>query len=283
MKKKYNVTFYAAEERFCRKEVADLYFSTLEEAQQTFDLLPFMATNICEAEMHEYDANLGCYTFVKDKANPNYVPTHTERKENTDMTIHEFEELTGFYPSTDLYSAIEQAYDDYPGDKREFCAEYKANKDGLAEKIQYTASLNTINALSAETAKANEAKLERDDAKRKIKELEAALEKAQGWKKYGTGSHMTDADYLDLEKRGEPITEERAKEIIHKEFGFAIEFIEIINELAEYEVNHSHQLRETGKLSRLPHYESTDWNYIRFNVNGWQYEMVDGQLEFFDV
>ena len=283
MKKKYNVTFYAAEERFCRKEVADLYFSTLEEAQQTFDLLPFMATNICEAEMHEYDDNLDCYTFVKDKANPNYVPTHTERKENTDMTIHEFEELTGFYPSTDLYSAIEQAYDDYPGDKREFCAEYKANKDGLAEKIQYMASLNTINALSAETAKTNEAKLERDDAKRKIKELEAALEKAQGWKKYGTGSHMSDADYLDLEKRGEPITEERAKEIIHKEFGFAIEFIEIINELTEYEVNHSRQLRETGKLLRLPHYESTDWNYIRFNVNGWQYEMVDGQLEFFDV
>ena len=283
MKKKYNVTFYAAEERFCRKEVADLYFSTLEEAQQTFDLLPFMATNICEAEMHEYDDNLGCYTFVKDKVNPNYMPTHTERKENTDMTIHEFEELTGFYPSTDLYSAIEQAYDDYPGDKREFCAEYKANADGLAEKIQYMASLNTINALSAETAKTNEAKLERDDAKRKIKELEAALEKAQGWKKYGTGSHMSDADYLDLEKRGEPITEERAKEIIHKEFGFAIEFIEIINELTEYEVNHSRQLRETGKLLRLPHYESTDWNYIRFNVNGWQYEMVDGQLEFFDV
>ena len=283
MKKKYNVTFYAAEERFCRKEVADLYFSTLEEAQQTFDLLPFMATNICEAEMHEYDDNLDCYTFVKDKANPNYVPTHTERKENTDMTIHEFEELTGVYPSTDLYSAIEQAYDDYPGDKREFCAEYKANKDGLAEKIQYMASLNTINALSAETAKANEAKLERDDAKRRIKELEAALEKAQGWQKYGTGSHMSDADYLDLEKRGEPITEERAKEIIHKEFGFAVEFIEIVNELTEYEVNHSHQLRETGKLSRLPHYESSDWNYIRFNVNGWQYEMVDGQLEFFDV
>ena len=283
MKKKYNVTFYAAEERFCRKEVADLYFSTLEEAQQTFDLLPFMATNICEAEMHEYDANLGCYTFVKDKTNPHYSPTHTAREDNTDMTIHEFEELTGFYPSTDLYSAIEQAYDDYPGDKRDFCMEYKANKDGLAEKIQYMASLNTINALSAETAKANEAKLERDDAKRKIKELEAALEKAQGWKKYGTGSHMTDADYLDLEKRGEPITEERAKEIIHKEFGFAVEFIEIINELTEYEVNHSHQLRETGKLSRLPHYESTDWNYIRFNVNGWQYEMVDGQLEFFDV
>ena len=272
MKKKYNVTFYAAEERFCRKEVADLYFSTLEEAQQTFDLLPFMATNICEAEMHEYDANLGCYTFVKDKTNPNYLPTHTEREDNTDMTIHEFEELTGFYPSTDLYSAIEQAYDDYPGDKRDFCMEYKANKDGLAEKIQRIANFQI-----AETFRSLEL------AKSRIKELEAALERAQGWKKYGTGSHMSDADYLALEKRGEPITEERAKEIIHKEFGFAVEFIEIVNELTEYEVNHSHQLRETGKLSRLPHYESTDWNYIRFNVNGWQYEMVDGQLEFFDV
>ena len=150
------------------------------------------------------------------------------RKDKTNMTIQEFEELTGFYPSTDLYAAIEQAYDDYPGDKREFCAEYKANKDGLAEKIQYMASLQTLNALSTETAKANEAKLERDDAKRRIKELEAALEKAQGWKKYGTGSHMSDADYTALEMSSEPITEERAREIIHKEFGFAIEFINLL-------------------------------------------------------
>ena len=276
MKKKYNVTFYAAEERFCRKEVADLYFSTLEEAQQTFDLLSFMATNICEAEMHEYDANLGCYTFVKDKTNPNYLPTRTERKENTDMTIHEFEELTGFYPSTDLYAAIEKEYENSLYTKDEFCAQYKANLNGLAEVIQRIASQNTYNQQS-------ELERERDEAKSRIKELEAALEKAQGWKKYGTGSHMSDADYLDLEKRGEPITEERAREIIHKEFGFAVEFIEIVNELTEYEVNHSRQLRETGKLLRLPHYESTDWNYIRFNVNGWQYEMVDGQLEFFDV
>ena len=283
MKKKYNVTFYAAEGRYCRKEVADLYFSTLEAAQQTFDLLPFMANNICEAEMHEYDDNLDCYTFVKEEVNPNYVPTHSERKNNTDMTIHEFEELTGFYPSTDLYSAIEQAYDDYPGDKKEFCAEYKANKDGLAEKIQYMASLITINALSAETAKTNEAKLERDDAKRKIKELEAALEKAQGWKKYGTGSHMSDADYLDLEKRGEPISEERAKEIIHHQFGFAMDFIVIVNELNEWEKNVAGKLRKCGTVSRLPVYGSTDWNYIRFDVNGLSYELVDGELYFIDT
>ena len=272
MKKKYNVTFYAAEERFCRKEVADLYFSTLEEAQQTFDLLPFMATNICEAEMHEYDANLGCYTFVKDKANPNYLPTHTERKENTDMTIHEFEELTGFYPSADLYSAIEQVYDDYPGDKRDFCMEYKANADGLAERIQLIATLQT-----AETGRSLEF------AKSRIKELETALEAAQGWKPYGHGSNMTDAEYLELESFGEPISEEKAREIIHNEFGFAMDFIVIMNELTEYEINYVRQLRETGKISRLPHYESTDWNYIRFSVNGWQYEMVNGQLEFFDV
>ena len=206
------------------------------------------------------------------------------RKDKTNMTIHEFEELTGFYPSTDLYAAIEQAYDDYPGDKREFCAEYKANKDGLAEKIQYMASLQTLNALSAETAKANEAKLERDEAKRKIKELEVALEQAQGWKPHGHGSNMTDAEYLELEfVAGEHISEERAREIIHNEFGFAMDFIVIVNELTDYEINYARQLREAGTVSRLPLYHSTDWNYIRFDANGWQYEMVNGQLEFFDV
>lgn len=199
------------------------------------------------------------------------------------MTIQEFEKLTGFYPSADLYTAIEQAYDDYPGDKRDFCAEYKANADGMAEKIQRMASAQAINALSAEAAKTHEAQVKLEAAKNKIARLEAALEKAQGWKPYGHGSNMADKDYLELEKRGEPISEEKAREIIHKEFGFAMDFIVIVNELTDYEINYARQLRKAGTITRLPHYESTDWNYIRFNVNGWRYEMINGELEFFDV
>lgn len=200
------------------------------------------------------------------------------------MTIHEFQELTGIYPSTDLYAAIEQAYDDYPGNKRDFCTDYKANKDGLAEKIQCMASMQAVNALSVATAKENETRAALEQANGRIKELEAALEKAQGWKPHGHGSNMTDAEYLELEfVAGEHISEERAREIIHNEFGFAMDFIVIVNELTDYEINYARQLREAGTVSRLPLYHSTDWNYIRFDANGWQYEMVNGQLEFFDV
>ena len=52
------------------------------------------------------------------------------------MMREEFERLTGFYPSADLYRVIEVRYSEFHGDKTAFCKEYKANKDGLAESIQ---------------------------------------------------------------------------------------------------------------------------------------------------
>ena len=52
------------------------------------------------------------------------------------MMREEFERLTGFYPTSDLYAAIEVAYMDFKGDKAEFCKAYAANKGGMAEAIQ---------------------------------------------------------------------------------------------------------------------------------------------------
>ena len=40
------------------------------------------------------------------------------------MMIHEFEKLTGFHPTADLYKAIEHAYMEFDGDKVEFCKAY---------------------------------------------------------------------------------------------------------------------------------------------------------------
>ena len=53
------------------------------------------------------------------------------------MLQTEFETLTGIYPDSELYKEIEKEYmdGDWP-DKQAFCAAYKKNKDGLAEKIQ---------------------------------------------------------------------------------------------------------------------------------------------------
>ena len=90
--------------------------------------------------------------------------------------LEEFEELTGFYPSADMYDAIELEYADFPGDKYAFCEAYKANKDGLAEKIQQKASAMTVNGLFALTTIAGKRTREIALLKKRITELEATLE-----------------------------------------------------------------------------------------------------------
>lgn len=52
------------------------------------------------------------------------------------MMKKEFEALTGIFPSDELYKTIEAAYYDFAGDKTAFCKAYKANKGGIAERIQ---------------------------------------------------------------------------------------------------------------------------------------------------
>ena len=197
------------------------------------------------------------------------------------MMLKEFERLTGFYPSSDLYAMIERAYSDFDGSKEEFCAAYKANKDGLAEKIQQEAICHIAYESHALAAVNKKTQDELAAAKVEIIRLEKTLEKALGWERVGTNSNMSDEAYLELEKNGQPISEEKAKEIIHKEFGFSMDCIAIVNELTDYERSNAHQIRKVGTVTRLPHYEATDWNYIRFDVKGWHYEFVNGGLEFF--
>lgn len=90
--------------------------------------------------------------------------------------LEEFEELTGFYPSADMYDAIELEYADFPGDKYAFCEAYKANKDGLAERIQQRASEMTVNGMFAMTTIAGKRTREIALLKKRITELEATLE-----------------------------------------------------------------------------------------------------------
>lgn len=90
--------------------------------------------------------------------------------------LTEFEELTGFYPSADMYDAIELEYSEFPGDKYAFCEAYKANKDGLAERIQQRASEMTVNGMFAMTTIAGKRTREIALLKKRITELEATLE-----------------------------------------------------------------------------------------------------------
>lgn len=59
--------------------------------------------------------------------------------------------------------------------------------------------------------------------------------------------------------------------------------IQIIYEVPIYEKNRHSQLCKIGTQERLPLYNATDWNYIRFNCKNWYYEMHNGALQpFYD-
>lgn len=96
-----------------------------------------------------------------------------------------------------------------------------------------------------------------------------------------TGTNMSEDDYQKLRGDGEwEISEAEAKILINKEFGFEVSRIVIIHEVANY-IKNGHYVRKHQSFKRKPQYCATDYNYVRFNVRGWQYEMVNGDLNIY--
>lgn len=116
--------------------------------------------------------------------------------------------------------------------------------------------------------------------KERIAQLEKELDKELEWKPYVSKNIVSQFDYEQLESCFDTrvLSEEEAKELIYKEFGFAAEKITIIENVTKYEVNRHGRLRATGSIPRKALYNSTDWYYIRFNCCGLCYEAWNGQL-----
>lgn len=189
------------------------------------------------------------------------------------MMIQEFEKLTGIYPTADLYEEIEAAYYDFDGDKVAFCKAYKANKDGLAEKIQRRANM-------ARFKKQNAAEKDVKALEEKIAKLEAALEREEEWKPFADGQNYQQDRYDELKNAGgtRVMTDEEAKDLLYDWYGFAREKIKIYHAVPAYEVNRHRQLRKVGEVERLPLYNATDWNYIRFDCGCMTYELINDDL-----
>lgn len=189
------------------------------------------------------------------------------------MMREEFEKLTGFYPTAELYAQIEAAYTDFPGDKVAFCKAYKKNEDGLAEKIQRTVDMAQIKA-QQKAAKEAEA------TEKRIKELEDRLERELEWKPYEDTSNVQQADYTRLQTAGgtRTLTDDEAKDLLYDWYGFAKEKIKIHRTIPQYEVNRHRQLRKVGEIDRAPLYNATDWNYIRFDCGCMSYELQNDNL-----
>ena len=196
------------------------------------------------------------------------------------MMMSEFIDRTGFEPTAKEYAKIEEAYYNFDGDKDAFCKAFV--KDGGARKLckARAAEIDRLNSLLLESER--QYKKDMADREKRIDELTAELDKELEWKpSTGTGTNMSQSDYDHLARSGRQMTDEEAKAFIAGECGFNPEKIRILHEASTYDVNKHLRLRKFGTFDRAPVYESTDWNYIRFDCAYFMYEMVNGELRFY--
>lgn len=190
------------------------------------------------------------------------------------MTKQEFIERTGFYPTDRLYRVIEETYMSYDGDKDAFCKAYRLNENGIAEKIACKAEKQVNELLDGlgETIA-----IYRKHADKRQIALDAELE----WQPYkNAGTQMTQREYQKLSEdtSAKVMSDKEAANFIAEELGFNVTRVKIIHCVEVFEVNRHRKLRVAESYDRAPYYESTDWNYVRFNVNGIEYEYINGQL-----
>ena len=197
------------------------------------------------------------------------------------MTIKEFTERTGFYPTYEHYKFIEKSYMDFDGDKDAFCKAYKANENGLAEKI--TREVERFVEEQTELGMHEHDAMEERIARQAdiINDLQTKLDAELEWTPCkDAGTRMTQRDYVKLreDRFTKTMTDEEAANFIAEELGFNAERVKIIRKAETYEVNKHHRMRVAETYDREPLYESTDWNYIRFDVYSMAYEYINGQL-----
>lgn len=202
------------------------------------------------------------------------------------MMLEEFEKLTNIYPSAELYKAIEVEYanDEYKS-KEEFCEAYKANKNNyMAERIQRAANDAAWKAESETQARLREieqkykAQITQLAAEKAL--LERKLECEQEWKDNGVNSGMDVLRYNQLAENPDTkiLNDSDAIGKIALEFGFDIKRITINRVVYRTEKNRHGAVRNAEALRYDPCYNSTDWNYIKFEAGGYTYEMVNGGL-----
>lgn len=196
------------------------------------------------------------------------------------MMMSEFIERTGFEPTADEYQKIEEAYYNFDGDKDDFCKAFVENGGEL--KI-YKARAKEIERLRGQMLEI-EKQYKKDvaDRDRRIDQLTAELDEELEWKPSDkTGTNMEQDRYEHLASSGRKMTDQEAREFIAEECGFSAEKIDILHEAKTYAVNKHHLLRVSGTFSRNPVYESTDWNYVRFDCADFMYELINGELYFY--
>jgi hypothetical protein len=169
---------------------------------------------------------------------------------------------------------------------------FKGCFENAETNIEWDAAFSIADELASAKKETKAAKLETtkvSELTAKIKSLEAKLEREQEWEPYESDRNVKQSRYESLATAGGTriMTDEEAVQLIEDEFGFNPARVTIIHQVSKEEVSRHRHVRKVGEIERLPLYNATDWNYIRFDVRGaagtWYYEMHNGELiQFFD-
>ena len=193
------------------------------------------------------------------------------------MLIQEFTDMTGFEPTPEEFQEIESEYYRFDGDKQAFCkafVERGGEKQVYARRAEYIKELESQLMDQEKEHKERMAKLLSENAR-----LQEALDRELDWQMTNSaGTQMYQEEYDDLLRHGEVLNCVQAVNIVCKEYGFAWDRVEIKKEVSTYQENKRGELREKERMERDPVYSSADWNYIRFDCAGLQYEMINGEL-----
>lgn len=103
-----------------------------------------------------------------------------------------------------------------------------------------------------------------------VKELTLLLEEEQEWREYQDPRNVCQGEYDDLadDPCATVLTDEKARDLICREFGFAPERVDIQRNITIWQRNRHGVLREAGETAREPLYSATDMNYVRFWCGG---------------
>lgn len=197
------------------------------------------------------------------------------------MMMSEFIDRTGFTPTYEEYLKIEEAYYNFDGNKDDFCRAFVSEN---GEKQIYQKRAELIEQLKSQLVESDRTFKEMADKyERKVKLLQAQLDAELEWKPSSGGTNMDQARYEKLLNCGtsKKLTVEEAKQFIADECGFDPDKIHIVTEVSTYEVNKYRQTRKSATFTREPVYESTDWNYVRFDCANFMYEFVNGDIRFY--
>lgn len=196
------------------------------------------------------------------------------------MLMSEFVERTGFTPTAEEYVKIEKSYYTFDGDKDAFCKAFAACSGADRIYRERAEEIERLRSELVEMEKRHRAEVE--DRDRRIGELTEKLDRELEWKPAeNVGTNIDQNRYEDLYGYGRKMTDDEAKALIADECGFSADKITIRHTARTYEVNKHRELRVSDEYEREPIYESTDWNYVRFDCASFMYEYINGELEFY--